>query len=40
MIVAAILLGVLLGACGSKGALVMPPAPDSERPQSNSNKQN
>jgi predicted small lipoprotein YifL len=40
MIVTAILLCMLLAACGSKGALVMPPAPDSERQQSNSNKQN
>jgi predicted small lipoprotein YifL len=36
----AILLSVLLGACGSKGALVMPPKPGTEQQQSNSNKQN
>lgn len=40
VIVTAILLCVLLGACGSKGALIMPPEPGSERQQSNSNKQN
>jgi predicted small lipoprotein YifL len=39
-IATAILLGVLLGACGSKGALVMPPKPGTEQQQSNSNKQN
>lgn len=41
MIVTAILFCLLLGACGSKGALVMPPEPGGERQQpSNSNKQN
>ena len=36
-----ILLCVLLEACGSKGALVMPTKPPGpEQPQSNSNKQN
>ena len=40
VIVSAILLCVLLEACGSKGALVMPPKPGSEQQQSNSNKQN
>jgi predicted small lipoprotein YifL len=41
VIVAAILLCVLLEACGSKGALTMPPTPDGERQQqSDSNKQN
>jgi|MudIll2142460700_1097286.scaffolds.fasta_scaffold533294_2 predicted small lipoprotein YifL len=39
-IVSAILLCVLLGACGSKGALVMPPPPGSEQQPSKSNKQN
>jgi predicted small lipoprotein YifL len=35
---AAILLSVLLEACGSKGALIMPPKPDTEQQQSNSSK--
>jgi predicted small lipoprotein YifL len=39
-IVTAILLCVLLEACGSKGALVMPPKPGTEQQQSNSSKQN
>jgi predicted small lipoprotein YifL len=39
-IAAAILLCMLLGACGSKGALIMPPKPGAEQQQSNSNKQN
>jgi len=41
MIVAAIVLGVLLGACGSKGALVMPPKPDGgqQQPDNSSSKQ-
>jgi len=30
-ILCTILLGVLLAACGSKGALVMPPNPDSQQ---------
>jgi predicted small lipoprotein YifL len=36
------LLCLILQACGSKGALVMPPKPGAEQPQSNSssNKQN
>jgi predicted small lipoprotein YifL len=38
--VSAILLCVLLCACGSKGALVMPTKPGAEPQQSNSNKQN
>lgn len=38
-IATAILLCVLLGACGSKGALVMPPKPGTEQKQSNSTKQ-
>jgi predicted small lipoprotein YifL len=38
-IATAILLCVLLEACGSKGALIMPPKPGTEQ-QSNSNKQN
>ena len=38
VIVAAILLSVLLQACGSKGALVLPPE-ESGAQQSNSNKQ-
>jgi predicted small lipoprotein YifL len=38
-IVSAILLCLLVQACGSKGALVMPPKADSEPQQSNSNKQ-
>jgi predicted small lipoprotein YifL len=36
----AVLLCVLLGACGSKGALVLPAKPDTEQQQSNSSKQN
>ena len=36
---AAVLLCVLLQACGSKGALVMPPKPDTEQQQSKSGKQ-
>ncbi len=36
----AILLCVLLEACGSKGALIMPPKPGTEQQQSDSNKQN
>ena len=40
VIVSAILLCVLLEACGSKGALIMPPKPGTEQQQSNSNKQN
>jgi predicted small lipoprotein YifL len=36
----AILLCVLLAACGSKGALVMPPKPGTEQQQSDNNKQN
>jgi predicted small lipoprotein YifL len=40
VIVNAILVCMLLGACGSKGALVMPPEPGSERRPSDSNKQN
>ena len=43
-IIITVVLAVLLGACGSKGALVMPPTPSGERPQSqsqsDSNKQN
>jgi predicted small lipoprotein YifL len=39
-IAAAILLCVLLEACGSKGALIMPPKPGTEQQQPNSNKQN
>jgi len=39
MIATAILLCVLLGACGSKGALVMPPEPGGERQKSDINKQ-
>jgi len=39
-IVSAILLCVLLEACGSKGALVMPAKPGTEQQQSNSSKQN
>jgi predicted small lipoprotein YifL len=38
-VVSAILICLLLQACGSKGALVMPSKPDSQQ-QSNSNKQN
>jgi predicted small lipoprotein YifL len=34
----AILLCVLLEACGSKGALVMPPKPGAEQQQSDSDK--
>lgn len=40
VLVSAILLCVLLEACGSKGALVMPPKPGSEQPPSTSSKQN
>jgi len=40
VIVSAILICVLLGACGSKGALIIPPKPGPEQQQSNSNKQN
>ena len=40
VIASAILLCLLLQACGSKGALIMPPKPGSEQQQSNSNKQN
>ncbi len=40
VIVSAILICVLLGACGSKGALIIPPKPSTEQQQSNSNKQN
>lgn len=40
MIVSAILLCLLLGACGSKGALVMPPKTGGEQQQSNSSRQN
>ncbi|HEY5291801.1 MAG TPA: hypothetical protein VIJ43_05750 [Burkholderiales bacterium] len=40
VIVSAILLCVLLEACGSKGALVLPPKPGSEQQPSNSSKQN
>jgi predicted small lipoprotein YifL len=36
----AILLCVLIGACGSKGALVMPAKPGTEQQQPNTNKQN
>jgi len=39
-IVSAILLCVLLEACGSKGALVIPPPPGSEQQQPKINKQN
>jgi len=39
-IATAIVLCVLLEACGSKGALVMPPKPGTEQQQSSSNKQN
>jgi predicted small lipoprotein YifL len=39
-IATAILLFVLLEACGSKGALIMQPKPGTEQQQSNSNKQN
>jgi predicted small lipoprotein YifL len=39
-IATAIVFCVLLESCGSKGALVMPPKPDTEQQQSNSNKQN
>lgn len=38
-LVSAILLCVLLEACGSKGALVLPPAPDSEQQPPGSAKQ-
>jgi predicted small lipoprotein YifL len=38
-IVTAILLCVLVQACGSKGALVVPPKPGAEQQQSNSSKQ-
>jgi predicted small lipoprotein YifL len=40
VLVSAILLCLLLEACGSKGPLVIPPKPASEQQQSNSNKQN
>ena len=40
VIASAIVLCLLLAACGSKGALVMPPKPGSEQQQSNSNKPN
>ena len=39
VIASAILLCLLLQACGSKGALIMPPKAGGEQP-SNSNKQN
>ena len=39
-IVSAILLCVLLEACGSKGALVMPPPSGSEQQPSKTDKQN
>ena len=39
-IVSAILLCVLLEACGSKGALVIPPPPGSEQQPPKINKQN
>jgi len=38
-IVAILLLCVILQACGSKGALVMPPKADGEPQQSNTSKQ-
>jgi predicted small lipoprotein YifL len=40
VIVSAILLCVLLQACGSKGALVIPPRPGDEPKQAESGKQN
>ena len=40
MIVTAVLLCVLLGACGSKGALVLPPEKGGEQPPNSSNKKN
>jgi predicted small lipoprotein YifL len=42
VLVTAVLLCVLLEACGSKGGLTLPPKPGSEpqQTQSNSNKQN
>jgi predicted small lipoprotein YifL len=40
IIVSAILLCVLLEACGSKGALVMPQKPGNEQRPSDSSKQN
>jgi predicted small lipoprotein YifL len=39
-IISAILLCLLVQACGSKGALVMPAATAGERQHSNSSKQN
>jgi predicted small lipoprotein YifL len=39
-IISAILLCLLVQACGSKGALIMPPKPGAEQQQSNSSKQN
>jgi predicted small lipoprotein YifL len=39
-IATAIVLCMLLEACGSKGALVMPSKPGTEQQQTNSNKQN
>jgi predicted small lipoprotein YifL len=39
-IATAILLCVLLEACGSKGALTMPPKPGTEQQQSDSKRQN
>lgn len=40
-LISAILLCALLQACGSKGALVMPPAPDKEqKPSATVNRQN
>jgi predicted small lipoprotein YifL len=38
-IVSAVLLCLILQACGSKGALVLPPKVDNEPQQSNTNKQ-
>ncbi len=38
-LLSAILLCMLLEACGSKGALVLPPAPGSEQQPSGSGKQ-
>ena len=38
-IITAILLCLILQACGSKGALVVPPKADNEPQQSNTNKQ-
>lgn len=40
LIVAAVLLCVLLGACGSKGALVLPPEKGGAQPSNNKSKQN